>query len=198
MALTVISLAIPSSGIGVASDVSALNSLKTLELGGIFGPQETMSLEVTEDVTGVKGWVGALSLVPGAANALNFVAAQARVRRRVADPKSSNLVVSLSAFVDQTKTFFVLPVPTGTGRGASVDVSGGGPSVSFSFDGIFGPTEALIVEGSNDQVSWNGVTACTSATPPPFVFPLTYNFLSVRRVQGSGAILTAFAGTTSC
>lgn len=199
MALTVTSLVVPSSnGVGLAADIHLLDAQKSFALDGTLGPNEQLVVEVTEDPSGIVGFTGLLYWDAGNVRNVTIpvVAAFARIRRFGASaiPPFSSPSASVSATSTGTNSFFSLPVPT-SGVGASVDVSSGGQSTSFSFEGNPGPIGAIVVEGSNDNVSFIGIVGFTSKAPPGF-YPLSYKYLRIRRLTSTGAPMTFFVGTT--
>lgn len=205
MALTVTALPVPAfNGLGVAVDIHLLDAQKSFALDGTLGPSETLVVEVTEDPAGLIGFTGLVQWDAGNLRnvTINVVAAFARIRRVGSIPGLTTPTASVAATQVGVNAYFNIPVPAlaaGTsGVGASVDVSGGGQEASFSIhEGVgFGGSEALALEGSNDNVSFVGLLGFTSKQVPGF-FPLSYKFLRIRRLNSSGAAMSFFAGTTS-
>lgn len=202
MALTVVTLPVPAgNGVGAAVDVHTLDSQKSFALDGTLGVGEQLVVEVTEDPAGAIGFTGLVYWDAGNVRNVTIpvVAAFARIRRFVpGGPPTSAPTSSVSATTSGTNTFFQLAVPA-SGVGAAVDVSAGGQHTSFSIhDGGTGLQngEALVVEGSNDNVSFVGIIGFTFKAPPNFL-ALSYKFLRIRRLAPTGASMSFFLGTST-
>lgn len=202
MALTVVTLPVPAgNGVGAAVDVHTLDSQKSFALDGTLGVGEQLVVEVTEDPAGAIGFTGLVYWDAGNVRNVTIpvVAAFARIRRFVpGGPPTSTPTSSVSATTTGTNTYFQLTVPA-SGVGAAVDVSAGGQHASFSIhDGGTGLVngEALVVEGSNDNVSFVGIIGFTFKAPPNFL-ALSYKFLRIRRLAPTGTAMSFFVGTST-
>lgn len=204
MALTVVALPVPAgNGVGTAVDIHTLDVQKSFALDGTLGSGEQLVVEVTEDPAGLLGFTGLVYWDAGNVRnvTLPVTAAFARIRRYVpGGPPSSSPTSSVSATTSGTNTYFQLTVPA-SGVGAAVDVSSGGQSASFSIhDGGTGfdssGANTLVVEGSNDNVSFIGIVGFSFKAPPGY-YPLSYKFLRIRRLAPTGAAMSFFMGTST-
>jgi hypothetical protein len=203
MALTTLTLNIPASnGVGIASNAQALDAGKTFVFDGTLGAGEELSIEATQDVTGVVGWQGVVGVGPIPQQIqLDHTAAFYRVRRRFA-VASSAPIVQVAATAVGVDTYFTLvpPVlPAGTsGVGAAADLTTAGTDASFSMEGTLGATEALVIEGSQDGLTgWTGVCSFVGGVRPPNSQEVGFVFYRVRRLNSSGNTLTVFVGTAT-
>jgi hypothetical protein len=197
-----IALNIPASNaVGVASNVSALDVNKTFQVGGTFGPNESVVIEGTADPAGLAGWNGVASFssptagaslptqtatAPGAVNLIDqpiqSVVAFMRVRRT----SPLNVIgfaptVSVDASSVATKNFVALTVPAGNGVGAITDVSTFGPILQFTIDGVFGPNELITIEAAQDGVVFDAIASFNSGFPQLEIVRGRYNSVRVRR-----------------
>jgi hypothetical protein len=202
MALTVVPLTVPSGdGVGPAANVQALDGLKTFVIDGTIGGGETLIIEGTDDPAGLVGWDGIVAVNTGnnGPQVIRHVATFYRVRRQFSVPTNAPSA-QVASTTTETKTFFTLVSSAGPGVGAGVNVSAGGQNVSFTVEGAIQPGETIVVEGSQDNISWNGFAFFTSTSPPPTFLPTTYSFLRLRRTAqttAGGTTITVFAGTTT-
>lgn len=200
MALTVLALSIPvGNGVGAASDAHLLDAQKSFVLDGTIGATERLVIESTCDPAGLVGWTGVFAWTnsnPGDIT-IRHIAYWYRVRRAFAAGGTSP-TASVAATADGTNTFFTLAVPT-SGVGVAVDVSAGGRSMSLTLDGSFGQGEVLALEGSQDNISWNGIRAFNSNNPGPVFLPTSYKYLRIdRALQVSpGSAMQVFLGTAN-
>lgn len=197
-----IALNIPASNsIGTSTNVSALDVNKTFQIGGTFGPNETVVIEGTADPTGVGGWNGiaafnsptaGMSLqtntptAPANTNLIDqpiqCVVAFMRVRRTSPLTVTGFApTVSVDASSVATKNFVALTVPATNGVGATTDVSTFGPILQFSVDGVFGPNELITIEGSQDSVNFDAIQSFNTGFPQLEIIRGRYNTLRVRR-----------------
>lgn len=210
MSSVFLSLNIPAStGVGTNTDVHALEPSKTLVIGGTINP-------ALGEIVVVEG-----SLDPGASEqsffgicyfqgvnepprTISTVLQWMRVRR-VSASAANSPNVELGSDNSPTETFFTLNVPATAGPGSATDVSAGGETMSFmvkggivqpSADGT-SPGETFLIEGSNDNVNWNGVIAFTKDNQGANIFTRRYNFVRVNRSANFGSTPGAFCGTST-
>jgi hypothetical protein len=201
MALTVLALAIPvGNGVGAASDAHLLDTQKSFVLDGTIGSSEQLVIESTCDPAGLVGWTGVVAWTssnPGDIT-IRHVAYWYRVRRNSASATSSP-TASVAATALGTNVFFAPTVPA-SGPGAGVDISTGGPNMSVTIDGTFGSNEVVALEGSQDNVSWNGIRAFTNSNPGPIFIDTSYKYLRANRTNllgTPGGTIQMFVGTSS-
>lgn len=198
-----IALNIPgTNAVGAATNVSALDVNKTFQVGGTFGPNESVVIEGTADPTGVGGWNGIASfssptagfslsvqtptnpggLFPLIDQPVQCVVAFMRVRRTSPLQVTGFApTVSVDGSSVATKNFVPLNVPAGNGIGATTDVSTFGPILQFTLDGVFGPLELITIEGSQDSVNFDPIQSFNSGFPQLEIVRGRYNTLRVRR-----------------
>lgn len=199
MSITVVNLTIPTNSTpGPSSDVHTLDSTKTFVVNGSLGAQEVLVIEGSGDPVGtldtLRTWNGVISFTnssPGKV-ILNHQATAYRIRRIFPDA-SANPTVQVGATTNGTNTQFTLTVPLTNGVGPSLDVSSGGPDTSFFTSALLlAQGEYLAIQGSQDNVSWDGIVSYTHKADYNFQ-TLGYHYLRVFRGNTSGLALNVFA-----
>lgn len=202
---TTVTLNIPvGSTVGTPSDVSAFGSSKTFIINGIsqLAPGEQLVIEGSGDPTGTLeanrtygGVVAVDSNSPGQVTLLN-VANTYRVRRVFASTAVPTVTVSADPATQNFVAVVVPANPSGQARveGVAVDVSTFGDELSLYFGGTFQPGETVLIEGTQDGTSWNGIQAVNNGYPGVRTVNGTWNFL--RAVRG-GAVSSLALTTTA-
>lgn len=210
MSVTVALVVPAGDGIGASVDVSAFGSAKTFVVNAAVTPGETIVVEgsgdpgaTPENQRTYNGVIVFNSDSPERQLVSN-VANRYRVRRLNSGPGTPTITVSADPGVQdfaQLTVPLILAPSGGIATGAPTDISLFGDEVSLYFGGNFSqnPLEQLVIEGSQDNVAYDGIVAVNNGYPGTRFFRGTYNWLRVTRTgpPSNGNVLTAVVATST-
>lgn len=170
-----VNLSFPNSGVGAASDVSALSANKTLVAQGPFDGK--VVVEGSQDGGVTFTALTQVILPVGEASQIDIVAVLTHMRLRRVGGSGGSGVFAIGGVLNEDNQFSSLSL-----NSTAVDTSAFGPIKTYMAGGVFGGL--LVFEGSQDGSSWDVIVGL--ANGQFLTLPGSYKNIRVRTVGDVG------------